>query len=425
VDGDERRRSGDELEAARLELERARSTLTSVRQRSRRQRERFEAQVEKTDQLAETLARTRADLERLRREPAVRLGVRLKAVMRRLPGGARFAARSSSADVVGAPVVASPGPSARRVPGAPPSLAIHIGPKTWAAAATWGDTEFARSLERAFQRRGWGVSIHTGEDRDTAVAVRADVALHVVGVDAPPVRPGQLALLWVISHPDRVSPRLCEPYDLVFVASDVFAANLAERVAPPVRSLHQATDPDRFFPEPGGPEHELLFVGNSRRVRRPILDALAGTSHGLAVYGGNWTPDLLDPRHLRGAWIPNDDLRRYYSSAGIVLSDHWPDMRDEGFVSNRVYDALACGAFVLSDAVLGIDDEFDGGLATYQDPDELEGLVEAYLADPVERRRRAERGRAAVLARHTFAHRVDAIIAATEPLLEARGGAPS
>jgi spore maturation protein CgeB len=211
----------------------------------------------------------------------------------------------------------------------------------------------------------------------------------------------------------------------VFVASDVFAADLAERVAPPVRSLHQATDPDRFFPERGGPGHELLFVGNSRRVRRPILDALAGTPHDLAVYGGNWTPDLLDPRRLRGDWIPNDDLRRYYSSAGIVLSDHWPDMRDEGFISNRVYDALACGAFVLSDAVFGIGDEFDGGLATYEDPDELEGLVESYLADPDERRRRADRGRAAVLARHTFAHRVDAIIAATEPLLRARGVASS
>ena len=43
-------------------------------------------------------------------------------------------------------------------------------------------------------------------------------------------------------------------------------------------------------------------------------------------------------------------LNRYYSSAKIVLNDHWPDMRAHGFLSNRLYDALACGAFVISDA---------------------------------------------------------------------------
>ena len=89
----------------------------------------------------------------------------------------------------------------------------------------------------------------------------------------------------------------------------------------PFCALHQATDPDRFHPEAGGPPHELLFVGNSRHRRRAILDALAGTTHDLAVYGGNWTADLLDLRYLRGEWIPNDGLRRHYSSADIVLND--------------------------------------------------------------------------------------------------------
>ena len=111
-------------------------------------------------------------------------------------------------------------------------------------------------------------------------------------------------------------------------------------------ALHQATDPERFHPDPTGPAHELLFVGSSRKVRRRILADLAGTSRDVAVYGGGWTPELLDPHRLRGEWIPNDQLRRYYSSAGIVLCDHYDDMRDEGFISNRAYDALACGAFV-------------------------------------------------------------------------------
>ena len=292
-----------------------------------------------------------------------------------------------------------------------PKVAIHIGPLTWEAAAIWGDTPFARALEKGFGRRGWEASVHVFAERDSGPARRADVALHVFGARAPIVHEGQVSLLWVISHPDRVSSRMCEPYDVVFAASDLFARQLAERIRPPVVSLHQATDPDRFHPDPTGPQHELLFVGNSRKVRRRILADLAGTKHDVAVYGGGWTPELLRPHRLRGEWIPNWDLRRYYSSAGIVLCDHYDDMRDEGFISNRAYDALACGAFVVSDRVPFIEDEFDGGLVTYEDADDLSAIVDHYLSHPDERRARAERGRAAVLAHHTFAHRVDAIIA--------------
>jgi glycosyltransferase involved in cell wall biosynthesis len=294
--------------------------------------------------------------------------------------------------------------------GRAPKVAVHIGPLSWEAAASWGDTPFGRALQKEFARRGWRATVHVFAERDSAPARRADVALHVFGARAPGVRAGQLSLLWVISHPDRVTSRMCDPYDLVFAASDLFAAQLAERVRPPVMRLHQATDPDRFFPDPTGPRHELLFVGNSRKIRRRILADLASTPRDVAVYGGGWTSELIDPRWLRGEWIPNAELRRYYSSAAIVLCDHYDDMRDEGFISNRAYDALACGAFVVSDRVPGIEDEFAGGLVTYGDATDLEAVIEHYLGHPGEREQLAARGREMVLARHTFALRVDAII---------------
>lgn len=192
--------------------------------------------------------------------------------------------------------------------------------------------------------------------------------------------------------------------------SDLFAALLSERTTARVVPLHQATDPDRFYPDPQGPAHEVLFVGSSRGFRRRILADLAGTTREVAVYGGGWTEDLLVPHRLAGEWIPNDRLRHWYSSAGIVLCDHYDDMRDEGFISNRAYDALACGAFVISDRVPGIEAEFGGGLATYGDPEDLHALVDRYLDDPERRRRDAAIGRETVLARHTFRHRVTTIL---------------
>jgi glycosyltransferase involved in cell wall biosynthesis len=291
-----------------------------------------------------------------------------------------------------------------------PRMAIHIGPLTWERAAGWGDLPFGRALQRALARQGWASTLHVHEERDGAAASRADVALHVFGARAPEPREGQPTMLWVISHPDRISTRVADRYPVVFAASDLFASVLAERTTARVVPLHQATDPDRFHPEPGGPAHEILFVGSSRGFRRRILADLAGTSHEVAVYGGGWTEELLAPHRLTGEWIPNDQLRRWYSAAGIVLCDHYDEMRDEGFISNRAYDALASGAFVISDRVPGIEAEFGQGLVTYGDADDLRRLVDTYLADPERRRREAGVGRQTVLARHTFAQRVATIL---------------
>jgi spore maturation protein CgeB len=150
------------------------------------------------------------------------------------------------------------------------------------------------------------------------------------------------------------------------------------------------------------------------------VDELTPTDHDLAVFGGRWTPDLLDPRYLRGDGIPNEELATYYSAADIVLNDHWSDMAEQGFISNRLYDAAASGAFVISDNVEGIAEEFDGGVVTFETGEELRALIERYLADPGARAAHAARARAAVLARHTFDDRAGVLAAAIEAGLEAR-----
>jgi glycosyltransferase involved in cell wall biosynthesis len=295
-------------------------------------------------------------------------------------------------------------------------IAIHIPPKDQESAPRWGDTHFARGLQRAFAGLGWIATVHVASESDSLRAAAADIAIHIHGLSTPAVRQGQPTALWIISHPDRVRAVQIAPYDIVFVASDPFATELARRVRTPVRTLHQATDPECFYPESGAPGHDVLFVGNSRGVRRPVLDVVGAMPYDVAVYGGNWRPELIEARLVRGAWIPNSDLHRYYASASIVLSDHWPDMREEGFIANRVYDALASGAFVVSDRVAGIDRQFEGAVATYGNDEELREVIDQAMADPADRHQRAERGRAIVLAHHTFEHRARTIIEAFEGL---------
>ena len=297
---------------------------------------------------------------------------------------------------------------------------LRIGVPKWEHIDRWGDYHFARGLQRSLERTGHPTRVHFLPDWESPVAARDDIAVHLFGLKEAPTHRGQVNILWQISHPDLATPEIYERYDHVFVASDRFAARMAGQVAVPVTPLHQATDPERFRPEPGGPHHELLFVANSRKVHRRIVDDLAGTSHDLAIYGRDWTPELVEQRFVKGEVIQNTELARYYSAADIVLNDHWDDMRTEGFISNRLYDALACGAFVISDRVDGVASEFDGAVKTYDSRAELEPLIARYLDDPDERRRLAAHGRAIVLERHTLDLRAHTLCEVAEALARAR-----
>ncbi|HYV14737.1 MAG TPA: glycosyltransferase [Conexibacter sp.] len=301
--------------------------------------------------------------------------------------------------------------------GAPLTVAIEICPQRWDGAERWGDTHFARALADELERRGHRARLEVVAEWDDPARPSADVTIHLRGLFPYVPRGGrdELNVLWNISHPDLVTAAECDAYDLVLTPSERHAEQLAARTRTPVAVLAQATDPVVFFPEADAAHaRELVFVGNSRGVMRPILaDLLEGREPvgDLAVWGQQWQ-GFLDPRLIAGEHLPNDAVRRAYSSAAIVLNDHWDDMRDQGIVSNRVYDALACGAVVLSDHLPELERRFGEAVVTYRTPAELHATVARLLADPAERAERAARGRAQVLAAHTFAHRVDALLAA-------------
>jgi len=262
------------------------------------------------------------------------------------------------------------------------SYCIKIGAPGWEEAERWGDLPFARALGRELKRLGHRYRIEVLPEWDSLEGLAYDVVLHLKGLRRYTPKPGQFNVLWCISHPDELSAEECDGYDLVCVASSSFAEELSRRTATKVCVLEQATDPRIFYPDPA-PEfaHELVYVANSRNILRPIVRDLLPTDHDLAIYGGGWD-GLIDPALVRGAFVANDELRKVYSSARIVLADHWDDMRRHGFISNRIYDAVACGAFVISDDVPGLSERFGDRVATYRSRDELRDLIEARLSLP-------------------------------------------
>jgi hypothetical protein len=213
---------------------------------------------------------------------------------------------------------------------------VLVQARDWDEAPVSGDFHFARSLQRQLERRGIPTGVYLRPAWASGISTRDDVAIHLWGRYPIGPRPGQTTVLWILYHPELVTNALLDAYDVVLAASDRFAADLAARTGRPVHAVHQATDPERFHPGLEGPAHELLFVGNSRGVRRRILDDLAGTRADVAVYGRGWDPELLDPVQLHGDGVPNDELAGYYAAASIVLNDHWHEAAEAGFINNRL-----------------------------------------------------------------------------------------
>jgi O-antigen biosynthesis protein len=352
--------------------------------------------------------RDTAALQALRRRTSVRMALNLE---RRAEPVLRVARRIRARARRGSPTRA---PRAGRGTDAPPvHFAITTAVPSEKIAARWGDWHFAHDLARALERLGYRTRVYTADHASEVAGSKFDVHLALRGLATAGLIAGRRNVLWIISHPEAVEVRDCDAADLVFVASERFAADLRTRTDTPVEVLLQATDHHRFVPGPPDPKyaHPITFVAKTREVMRPIIaDALAV---GLrpTIYGSGWEP-FVDAGLIASDHVSNDDLPAVYRSAGVLLNDHWDTMRAWGFVSNRLFDALACGTPIVSDFLPEIRDLFDDAVGTYAEPGELRTWIEAALADPATARDRSGVGRARILAAHTFDHRAHTLVAA-------------
>jgi hypothetical protein len=285
-------------------------------------------------------------------------------------------------------------------------LALTVAAPSEKVAPRWGDWHLAQAFARAIRAQGHVVRVQTFDHADDLAGRACDVHCVIRGLADVRRTAGQAHVIWVISHPEALTDGECERADLVLVASERFAEALRERTRTPVEVMLQATDASRFQPMPADPAqaHDVVVVAKSRDVfRSAVADAIAG---GLrpAIYGSGWEP-FVDPALVVSEYVPNEELPVVYSSAGVLLNDHWQSMHEWGFASNRLFDALACETPVISDDLPELAGLFDGAVLTYHDATDLRSLVDATLADRTAARVRAARGRRIVIAHHTFEHR--------------------
>ncbi len=239
---------------------------------------------------------------------------------------------------------------------------------------------------------------------------------------------GVRTALWTIDPPRDFEPiaRAAAHYDSVFTGGSEAYNILKEKGIENLNLLPFACDPDFHKPQALTENDKLIygadiaFVGSIHPGLYPFrvkfLEAISDFN--LAVWGpgGNIIPDNSPlKKHIRGEQTPPDTWTKIYAASKVVLCMHYKDPANKVLchqASPRVYEALACGAFLMVDAQKDVLTLFKDreDLVIFRDTGELRELLNYYLERPEECHKIAEKGRSTVLKKHTFRHRIEEIL---------------
>ena len=237
-------------------------------------------------------------------------------------------------------------------------------------------------------------------------------------------RRGFRVVLWTTDRPDPkdIMRETVFNYDRVFCQGTEYVDIFKELGVSDALWLPMGCDPEIHSPVSLSEDQEadlgsdVVFVGSFYPYRAENLEALRGFN--LAIWGPGW--ENL-PGHsalggcVRGAHTPPHKWVKIYSASKIVLALHNSSGCDAAIAhqaSPRVFEALACGAFVLTDCKKDVLELFRSGehLTAFADAGDLREKVAHFLSRPAARQRIAAAGRREVLKNHTYQKRLKTLI---------------
>jgi spore maturation protein CgeB len=227
-----------------------------------------------------------------------------------------------------------------------------------------------------------------------------------------------------VSDRDAIAGLDLDDYDGVLAFGDTLRTRyLAAGWGRAVFTWHEAADTRLFLPRPADPTADIVWVGNwgdDERTRE--LDAflfepvrslgLKGTVRGVR-YPAEARRKVTAAGLAFGGWIANPDVPELFAAHRFTV--HVPRRPYAealpGIPTIRVFEALACGIPLICAPWLDSEGLFRPGTdyLVARSGDEMTRLMRAVIGDADLRRALAHAGRERIEARHTCAHRVDAL----------------
>lgn len=208
-------------------------------------------------------------------------------------------------------------------------------------------------------------------------------------------------------------------------------------VSRPLLELHRSSgrdglflpfgaDTELFRPLPPEPAYafEAAYVGNDIKGGRTAEYICPALDFNFGLFG-NWAPShgwklwkYLRPapphraalKKIARGKIPQEKVPVLYSSSAAVLNCTAADAARWDVIAHRALEALACGAFLLTDRVPAAEKELAGCAVFTGGGADLAEKLRYYLARPAERAAIAARGRAYVLEKASLALRARALL---------------
>ena len=164
-----------------------------------------------------------------------------------------------------------------------------------------------------------------------------------------------------------------------------------------------------YYPEREGIVHTLAQAAQHRKLSFRLLGD--GWDKHLTGPGGTWGP--LGSKFTYGGRPDYLEVLRTWHSSKICLNIHQDGLRRLEVIANlRCYELAACGSFMLSDYVDGMEEVFGRPLpfGTWKQGDNVLEAIRYWAEKGEERRRLSEQFRRVILEKHTPEHRAKHIL---------------
>ena len=298
----------------------------------------------------------------------------------------------------------------------------------------WGSAITTLYLAEALRTRGaevWRASATHTPNWGLVVKEPPDLLI-AEGVPTKLIPPllggvGITKILWCLSDLFSRDDRLADSYfDGVATNSGIVLERLTREGILAKRIDLAVSSSFAISPTESGFSPECVYLGCYPHKSNQQMDMLfrPAAKYHLSIWGYGWRASPYS-EFARGP-LPLISIPGLYHSASIVLALTEQRQKRLGMINNRIYEALACGAVVLSDEFPALEFSDIGKAINFvATENEARSFLERFFCDNSfneECHRRAKLGQQLVLNQHTYDRRADAFLSFYNHLADRRNG---
>ena len=200
-----------------------------------------------------------------------------------------------------------------------------------------------------------------------------------------------------------------ELFDMILCSSSLVAQEIEKVYSGPVELFPIGVDIELFEPNAGNADSRggVVSTVNQWGRERDIYRALRSTPITFDLRITATPSGCRETREVPQGLVEFFELPSVYRGARIVLDDFNHTTVGWGAVNSRVFEALAAGALPITNSRLGLEELGLADVPIYEDPSELNPLVQRFLDDPSGTNALVERLKLVVKERHSFDKRAE------------------